>query len=111
MFKNRGSPCDILSSRDLKDQRHYKNWTKETVSVYILGLIFYGVSSAKTNLLNKTWFNFVFGSFFEPDHLLNLIILRVYAKRWPKCTSISKDVVQNLIYDFFSNFSYQKFVP
>ena len=28
------------------------------------------------------WFNFVFCSFFEQDHLLNLIILEVYAKRW-----------------------------
>ena len=31
------------------------------------------------------WFNLVFGSFFEQDHLLNLIIWEVYAKRWPKC--------------------------
>ena len=30
------------------------------------------------------------GSFFEQDHLLNLIILGVYAKRWPKCARISK---------------------
>ena len=36
------------------------------------------------------WFNFVFGSFFEQDHLLNLIILEVYAKRWPKYARISK---------------------
>ena len=35
------------------------------------------------------WFNFVFGSFFEQDHLLNLFILGVYAKRWPKCACIS----------------------
>ena len=34
--------------------------------------------------------NFVFGSFFEQDHLLNLFILRAYAKRWPKCALISK---------------------
>ena len=36
-----------------KDQKYYKNWTKETAFVYILGFIFYGVSSAKTNLHNK----------------------------------------------------------
>ena len=35
------------------------------------------------------WFNFVCGSFFEQDHLLNLIILGVYAKRWPKCARVS----------------------
>ena len=27
--------------------------------------------------------------FFEQDHLLNLFILGVYAKRWPKCAHIS----------------------
>ena len=50
--------------------------------------------------------NFVPGSFFEQDHLLNLIILRLYVKEWPKCARISKqtDVAQNLIDDFFSNF-------
>ena len=36
------------------------------------------------------WFNFVFGSFFEQDHLLNLIVLGVYVKRWPKHARISK---------------------
>ena len=32
----------------------------------------------------------MFGSFFEQDHLLNLIILIVYAKRWPTFARISK---------------------
>ena len=36
------------------------------------------------------WFNFVPGSCFRKDHLLNLIILGVYAKGWPKCARISK---------------------
>ena len=36
-----------------KDQKYYKHWTKETVFVYILGLIFYDVSRAKTDLHNK----------------------------------------------------------
>ena len=43
------------------------------------------------------------GSFFKQDHLLSLIILRAYAKRWPKCTTYFKtetDVAENLI-DFF----------
>ena len=47
--------------------------------------------------------NFVPGSLFEQDHLLTLIILRLYVKEWPKCARISKqtDVAQNLIDDFF----------
>ena len=36
-----------------KDQKYLKDWTKETVLVYILGFIFYGVSRAKTDLHNK----------------------------------------------------------
>ena len=54
---------------------------KETVFVYILDFIFYGVSRAKTDLQNKYIFNFLFGSFFEQDHLLNLFNLGVYAKK------------------------------
>ena len=45
------------------------------------------------------YFNFVFGSFFEEDHLVNLIILGV------------NDVDQNLINDFFSDFDYQRTFP
>ena len=44
------------------------------------------------------------GSFCKQDHLLNLIILGGYAKRWPKCARISKEkliVAQNLIDIFF----------
>ena len=36
-----------------KDQKYYRDWTYETVFVYILGFIFYGVSSAETDLHNK----------------------------------------------------------
>ena len=32
-----------------KDQKYHKSYTKETVFVYILGFIFYGVSCAKTD--------------------------------------------------------------
>ena len=35
-----------------KYQKYHQNWTKETVFVYILGFIFYGVSHAKTDLHN-----------------------------------------------------------
>ena len=52
----------------------------------------------------------MFGSFFEQDRQLNLIILGVCAKRCPKCARMSKpkdfktetDVTQNLIDDFYS---------
>ena len=41
-----------------------------------------GVFRAKTDLHNKYMIiNFVFDSLFEQDHLLNLFILGVYAKR------------------------------
>ena len=36
-----------------KDQKYYKNWTKETVFVYVLRFIFYGVFRAKTDLHKK----------------------------------------------------------
>ena len=62
-----------------------------TVFVYISDFIFYGVSRAKADLhIKSIWFNFVPGSFFKQDNLLNLIILGAYAKRWPKCACISK---------------------
>ena len=73
-FKNRRLPYQ-------KDQKYYKNWAKETAFVDILGFIFYGVSRAKTDLHNKYIVTFKFGWFFEQDHLLNLFILGVYAKR------------------------------
>ena len=50
-----------------KDQKYYKNWINETVFVYILCFIF-------KSLFEQ---NFAFGSFFEQDQLLNLIILGV----------------------------------
>ena len=34
------------------------------------------------------WFTLVLDSFFEQGYLLNLIILRVYGKRWPKYVHI-----------------------
>ena len=68
----------MLFSRDQK----LKNITKfEQNFCNILGFSFYGVSRAKTDLHSKYIFNFVFGSFYEQDHLLNLVILGVYAKR------------------------------
>ena len=76
-----------------KDQKCYKILTKETVFVCILGFIFHGVSHAKTDLHNKfytTRLSFVFSSISEQNHLLYVIILGAYAKRWLKCARISK---------------------
>ena len=64
-----------------KDQRYYINWTKETVFVSILGFIFYGVFFQKLIYIINILFNFVFGSFFEQDHLLIFFISGVYVKR------------------------------
>ena len=38
----------------------------------------------------------MFGSFFEQDHLLNLFVLRVHAKRWPKWARISKQRLRTI---------------
>ena len=85
-FKNRRPPYE-------KDQKYYKNWTKEAAFVYILGFIFYGSSRAKTDLHNKFIINF---KFFEQDHLWNFFILGVYAKRQPKCARISKQKLSTI---------------
>ena len=51
-FKNK---LTMLFSQFLRsrDQKYCKNWAEETVFVYILGFIFYGVSRAKIDLHNK----------------------------------------------------------
>ena len=40
----------------------------------ILGFFFYGVSRTKADLCSEYILNYVFGSFFKQDHLLNLVI-------------------------------------
>ena len=82
--QKQGAPCYFLSSRGQKIKNITK-LSKRDFSVCILGCIFYGISRPKTELHTKyIWFNFVFGSVFAQDHLLNLIILGVYAIRLPK---------------------------
>ena len=87
--KIRKSPCYFLRSRGQK----IKNTTK--IEQKILFLFAFLVSfftvllSQKLSHTINIWFNFKFGSFFEQDHLLNLIILGVYAKRWSICARIS----------------------
>ena len=48
-----GGHHGIFSVFEVKNQKYYKHWTKETVFVYILGFNFYGLSRAKTYLHNK----------------------------------------------------------
>ena len=79
-----------------KDQKYYRNWTKETAFVYIPGFIFYNVSCTRTDLHSKYKVNFKSGWFFEQDNLLNLFILGVYGKRWSNCERISKEKLRTI---------------
>ena len=84
-FKNRGSLCCLLSSRGQK----IKNVTKiEQKRLFLFTFLVSFLSQKRIYTIN-IWFIFVFGSLFEQDHLLNLFISGVYAKRWPKCARIS----------------------
>ena len=87
MSKNRESPCYFLSSAG---QKIYKNWTKDTIFVYILDFIFMVFFAQKLIYTISIWFNVVFGSFFQQDHLLNLITSGIYVKRWTTCARILK---------------------
>ena len=80
-FKNRGPSCYFI---EIKRSKILQKLNKRDCYCNILGLTFYGVCHS------KYIFNFVFGSVFEQDHLLNLCILAFYAQRWPKCACISK---------------------
>ena len=86
-FINWGSLCYFLSSRG----QNIKNITKIEhmrlfLFTFLVSLLWRFLRKYKINV----WFNFVPDSFFEQGYLLNLIILGVHAKRWPKCARISK---------------------
>ena len=93
-FKNRESPCYFLSSRGQKIKNITKIEQKRLFLFTFLVSFFMAFLAQKLIYTINIWFNFVFGSFFEQDHLLNLFISGVYAKRWPNCTRIS---IQKLI--------------
>ena len=89
---------------EVKEQKYYKNWTKQTVSVFMVGFIFYGISLKKLIHIINIWFYFVFGLFFEQDCLISLIIFGVYAKNDQNVQIYFKTetvVAQNWIDDFF----------
>ena len=94
-FKSRGSSCYFLSSRGQKIKNITKIEQKRLLLFTFLVSFFMAFLAQKLIYTINIWFNFVFGSFFEQDHLLNLFISGVYAKRWPKCARIS---IQKLLY-------------
>ena len=95
----------------LKDQKYYRNWIKETVFVYILG--FMSFLAQKMIYTINIWFNFVFGSFSEQDHLLNFLFqefmlkddLNVHLFQYKNYCSPKSDRW------FFSNFGCQRSFP
>ena len=90
MFKNRGSPCYFLISRGQTIKNITKIEKKRLFLFPLLVSLFMEFLMQKLVYTINIWFNFVFGSFFEQDHLLNLIVLGVYVKSWPKHARISK---------------------
>ena len=89
-FENRGLPCYFVRPRSQKIKNIIKIERKRLLLFTFLVSFFKSLLAQKFIYTINIWFNFVFGSFFEQDHLLNLIIWEVYVKRWPKCALISK---------------------
>ena len=77
-FRNRAPPCYLL---EVKRSKILHKLNKRDCFCNILSLIFHGVSRAKTDLHSKYIFKFVFGTFFEQDHLLKSFILGIYTQR------------------------------
>ena len=70
-FKNRGSPCYFLSSRDQKIKNITNIDQKRLFLFLFLGLFVMAFLVQKLIYMLALWFNFVFRSFFEADHLLS----------------------------------------
>ena len=77
-FKNRAPSCYFLEVKRWKISQKL-NLTDHFCNIF--DFIFYAVSLAKTDLHSKYKFNFVFGSSFERNHLLNLFILTLSWRR------------------------------
>ena len=88
-IKKQGSPCYFLSSRGQKIKNITKIEQKRLFLFTFLVSFFMAFLAQKLIYTINIWFNFVFGLFFEQDHLLNLFVSGVNAKRWPKCAHIS----------------------
>ena len=70
-FKNRRSPCYFLSSRDQKIKNIANIDQKRLFLFLFLGLFVMAFLVQKLIYMKALWFNFVFRSFFEADHLLS----------------------------------------
>ena len=89
-FKNRESQSYILNSRGQKI-KNITNIEQTRLFLFTFLVSFFMVFLAQKLIYTiNIWFNFVFGSLFEQDHLLNLIILGDFAHRWCKYARISK---------------------
>ena len=90
-FNNMGSPCYFISSRGQKIKNTTKvERTRLFLFITFLFSFFMAFLAQKLIYTINIRFDFVFSLLFEQDHLLNLIVLGVYVKRWPKCALISK---------------------
>ena len=72
-FKNRGSPCYFLSSRGQKIKSITRYEQKRLVLFALLVSFFMAILVQKLIYTINIRCNFVFGSFFEEDHILTLI--------------------------------------
>ena len=79
-FKNRGSPWYFLSSRGQKIKNITKIEQKRLFLFKFLVSFFMAFLAQKLIYIINIWFNFVFGSFSEQDHLLNILISGVMWK-------------------------------
>ena len=81
-FKNKGSSCYFLNSRG-QEIKNITNIEQKKLSLFTFMVSFFMVLLVQKFIYTTNiWFNFVFVAFYEKYHLLNLIILRVYVKRW-----------------------------
>ena len=78
-FKNRGSPCYFVSFIGQKIKNITKIERKRLFLFTFLVSFFMAFLAQKLIYTIITRFNFVFGSFFKQDHLINLFISGVYA--------------------------------
>ena len=102
-FKNKGSSCYFLNSRG-QEIKNITNIEQKKLSLFTFMVsLFMVLLVQKLIYTTNIWLNFVFVAFYEKYHLLNLIILRVYVKRWLMCTyfKTETDVGQNLKDDVF----------
>ena len=87
-FENGVSPCYFLSSRGQKIKNITKIEQKRLFLFTFLVSFFMAFLAQKLIYIINIWFKFVFEPFLKQDHLLNLFISGVNAKRWPKWARI-----------------------